>query len=38
MSRVGDGGAQGNNVCKCQGLYEKGKFKVEVSLKGTYKS
>lgn len=38
MLRAGHGGPQGNNVCKCQGIYKKGKFKVEVNLKGNCKS
>lgn len=38
MSRAGGGGPQGTNVFEHQGLYEKEKFKVEVSLKGNHKS
>lgn len=36
--KAGGGGPQGTNVFEHQGLYEKEKFKVEVSLKGNRKS
>lgn len=38
MSRAGGGGPQDTDVFELQGLYEKGKFKVEVNLKGNRKS